>query len=88
MNTGASNLWWHYNNCNSLTIPADSTGAVATGATFWNEDATSPAYGLEPFSSLGPRNASGGGSNGTTVNKPDVVAPDGVSTVSYGAATA
>ena len=86
VNTGASNLWRHYNYCNSLGIPADADGAVATGATFWGEDGTSPAYGLEPFSSLGPRNASGGGSNGTTRAKIDVVAPDGTSTVTYGAA--
>ena len=85
VNTGASNLWYHYNYCNSLTIPADADGAVATGAIFWNEDSTSPSYGLEPFSSLGPRNAYGGAQPGTTWAKVDVVAPDGVSTATYGA---
>ena len=54
----------------SLTIPADSEGAVAVGATFWGDDV------IESFSSLGPT------SDGRT--KPDLTAPDGVSTVSYG----
>jgi hypothetical protein len=85
VNTGASNLWYHYNYCNSLTIPADADGAVATGAIFWGEDGTSPSYGLEPFSSLGPRNAYGGAQPATTWEKVDVVAPDGVSTATYGA---
>ncbi len=84
--TGAVSSFWYANECNSLSIPADANGAVATGATFWGEDASSTyAYGLETFSSFGPRNASGGANPGTTVNKPDVVAPDGVSTVAYGA---
>ncbi|MFZ2360433.1 MAG: S8 family serine peptidase, partial [Anaerolineae bacterium] len=85
LSAGANNLWWYVNQCNSIIIPADGNSAVATGATFWNEDSTGPLYGLEPFSSLGPRNASGGGNPGAAVNKPDVVAPDGVSTVAYGA---
>ncbi len=46
-----------------------------------------PLYGLETFTSLGPRNAAGGTNPGAAVNKPDVVAPDGVSTVTYGAST-
>ena len=54
----------------SLTIPADSEDAVAVGATFWGDDT------IENFSSLGPT------SDGRT--KPDLTAPDGVSTVSYG----
>jgi hypothetical protein len=85
VNTGTQNLWYHYNYCNSLTIPSEADGALAVGATFWNEDGTSPLYGLEPFSSLGPRNLAGGANPGTTVNKPNVVAPDGVSTATYGA---
>jgi hypothetical protein len=85
VNTGASYLWVEHNPCNSLLSPADADGAVAAGATFWNEDGTSPLYGLEPFGSLGPRNADGGANPGTAVNKPDVVAPDGVSTATYGA---
>ncbi len=85
LDAGTENTFWYVNECNSLTIPADGDSAVTVGATFWNEDATSPLYGLEPFSSFGPRNASGGGNPGTAVNKPDVVAPDGVSTATYGA---
>jgi hypothetical protein len=78
-------LWWHKNYCNSITIPADADGAVAVGAVDWSLDGTGPTYGLEYFSSLGPRNASGGASNGTTRAKVDVVAPDQVSTATYGA---
>ncbi|MFQ6059550.1 MAG: S8 family serine peptidase, partial [Anaerolineae bacterium] len=54
----------------SLGIPADAAGALAVGAIHWN------SLGLEPFSSQGPTN------DGRT--KPDLVAPDGVSTQSYG----
>ncbi len=54
----------------SLTIPADSEDVVAAGATFWSNDV------IEGFSSLGPT------SDGRT--KPDLTAPDGVSTASYG----
>ncbi len=54
----------------SLTIPADSDGAVAVGATFWGDDV------IEEFSSQGPTE------DGRM--KPDLAAPDGVSTVSYG----
>jgi hypothetical protein len=82
--TGAANSFQYVNQCNSITIPADGDSALAAGATFWNEDSTSPLYGLETFSGLGPRNAAGGGNPGTTVNKPDVVAPDGVNAVTYG----
>jgi len=85
LSAGANNLFWYTNYCNSIMIPADGDSAVAVGATFWNEDGTAPNYGLEPFSSLGPRNAAGGANPGTTVSKPDVVAPDGVSGVTYGA---
>jgi hypothetical protein len=84
--TGMANSFWYVNNCNSLQSPADADGAVAVGASFWAEDSSSTYnYGLETFSSLGPRNASGGANPGTAVNKPDVVAPDGVSTATYGA---
>ncbi len=84
--TGANYAFWYNNTCNSITIPADGDSAVAVGATFWGEDSNATyTYGLETFSSLGPRNASGGGNPGAAVNKPDVVAPDGVSTVTYGA---
>ncbi len=50
----------------SLGIPADAFGVITAGATNWSTDA------LESFSSQGPTN------DGRT--KPDVVAPDGVST--------
>jgi len=54
----------------SVTIPADSRSAIAVGATYWSND------GLEPFSSWGPT------TDGRS--KPDIVAPDGVITVTYG----
>lgn len=54
----------------SLAIPSDVSGVIAVGATRWNDD------GLEPFSSQGPTN-----DNRT---KPDITAPDGVSTATYG----
>jgi subtilisin family serine protease len=54
----------------SITIPADSRSAVAVGATHWSDDS------LEPFSSRGPT------ADGR--RKPDIVAPDGVITVTYG----
>jgi len=56
----------------SLCIPADSPGAMTVGAVFWNEPAS-----IEVFSSRGPTE------DGRT--KPDLVAPDGVSTATYGA---
>ncbi len=85
--SGAVNAFWYVNECNSVTIPADGSSAVTTGATYHGEDTLSPLYGLETFTSQGPRNAFGGGNPGTTVNKPDVVAPDGVNTVTYGVNT-
>lgn len=86
LNFGDENAFCYSNPCNSLTIPADGDSAVTVGAAFWNDDGNATYdYGLEPFSSLGPRNATGGANPGTTVNKPDMVAPDGVSTASYGA---
>ena len=55
----------------SLTNPADTDGAIAVGANYW-------ANGVgEPFSSQGPT------SDGRT--KPDLSAPDGVDSASYGA---
>jgi subtilisin family serine protease len=53
----------------SLSIPADTDGAIAVGATYWGTDVS------EPFSSQGPT------SDGRT--KPDLSAPDGVDTASY-----
>ena len=56
----------------SLCVPADSPSAMTMGAVFWDDPTT-----LESFSSQGP-----------TVDartKPDLVAPDGVSTSTYGA---
>jgi len=54
----------------SLSCPADATGVLTIGATYWQND------NLESFSSRGPTN------DGRT--KPDVTAPDGVSTYTYG----
>ncbi|MCK5261318.1 MAG: PKD domain-containing protein [Thermoplasmatales archaeon] len=53
----------------SLTCPADAFGSMTIGATYWQDDS------LESFSSRGPTN------DGRT--KPDVTAPDGVSTYAY-----
>ncbi len=85
LSAGDQPLFWYSNECNSVTIPADANGAMAAGAVDWYYDSTGPDYGLEYFSSLGPRNASGGGNPGTTRAKVDVVAPDMVSTLTYGA---
>lgn len=54
----------------SVTIPADTEDAVAVGATYWGDDV------IEFFSSQGPT------TDGRI--KPDLVAPDGVATVSFG----
>jgi PKD repeat protein len=54
----------------SLTCPADAYGAMAVGATYWADDT------LEEYSSRGPTN------DGRT--KPDITAPDWVSTWIYG----
>lgn len=54
----------------SLTIPADTDGSVAVGATYWADDV------IEIFSSQGPT------TDGRI--KPDLTAPDGVVTRSYG----
>jgi len=54
----------------SLTIPADTEDSVAVGATYWRDDI------IESFSSQGPT------TDGRI--KPDLAAPDGVSTRSYG----
>jgi len=55
----------------SLAVPADSPNALAVGAVAWDSPST-----LEPFSSQGPTE------DGRI--KPDIVAPDGVSTATYG----
>jgi subtilisin family serine protease len=54
----------------SVSIPADTDGVVAAGATFFGNDV------IEFFSSQGPTK------DGRT--KPDLTAPDGVATRSYG----
>ena len=54
----------------SLVTPADATGAMTIGATYWQND------NIEVFSSRGPTN------DGRI--KPDVTAPDYVSTYTYG----
>ncbi|MFH1484551.1 MAG: S8 family serine peptidase, partial [Chloroflexota bacterium] len=59
------------NPAGSIAMPADAKGAIAMGATYYKNDK------LESFSSQGP-----------TVDgrvKPDLTAPDGVSTSVYGA---
>ncbi len=53
----------------SIMTPADARGALVVGATHWSNDK------VEPFSSRGPTN------DGRI--KPDLVAPDGVRTVTY-----
>ncbi len=55
----------------SIVQPADAASVLAVGAVFWQAN-----YPLEPFSSLGPT------TDGRI--KPDLVAYDGVSTVTYG----
>lgn len=54
----------------SLAIPADVERVISVGATKWQDDS------LEPFSSEGPTR------DGRI--KPDLTAPDGVSTATYG----
>ena len=61
----------------SLLIPADADGSVTVGATYWGND------NLESFSSRGPTNGPGGGPAGG-ITKPDLTAPDGVSSSTYG----
>ncbi len=56
---GAAHVFAYHNSSNSVGIPGDGDSAVTVGASFWNEDWSAPLYGLETFSSLGPRNASG-----------------------------
>jgi len=56
----------------SFAVPADSANATAVGAVFWNNPTV-----LESFSSQGPTDDSR--------IKPDLVAPDGVSSATYGA---
>ncbi len=63
--------WQYQTASSSFLVPADSFSAVAVGAV----DYTTPTT-LESFSSHGPTD------DGRV--KPDLVAPDGVSTVSYG----
>ncbi len=81
---GANNSFSINNHCNSITIPADSDNSITVGAANFYTRQETPTYGLETFSSFGPRNSAGGGDPGLTVNKPDLVAWDGVNTTSYG----
>ena len=55
----------------SLLIPSDSPSALTVGASDWRDDS------YHSYSSQGPTNSGG--------DKPDISAPSGVSTVSYGA---
>ncbi|MEE8372425.1 MAG: S8 family serine peptidase, partial [Dehalococcoidia bacterium] len=61
----------YQNASHSIMEPADSPGAVAVGAVPWANPTS-----LEVFSSQGPT------ADGRT--KPDLVAPDGVTTIKYG----
>jgi subtilisin family serine protease len=54
----------------SVGVPTDAEGAIVTGAIYYVDSS------LEPFSSRGPAN------NGRSV--PNLVGPDGVSTLAYG----
>lgn len=56
----------------SLTDPATAEKVITVGATYWNPS----SYGLEDFSSRGPT------SDGR--QKPDVIGPDGTSSLIYG----
>jgi len=60
----------------SILVPGDSNNVMTVGAVAWNNPAT-----LEYFSSQGPAKH---GASGPDVYKPDIVAPDGVSTATYG----
>jgi subtilisin family serine protease len=61
----------------SVNTPAESPANLAVGAVHWSSTA------LEPFSSRGPTLGPGGAPVGGLL-KPDLVAADAVSTVSYG----
>ena len=67
----------HFNAARSVSSPADSPQAFAVGALAWN------GLALEVYSSRGPTLGPGGSAAGGYL-KPDLVAPDGVSTVTYG----
>ncbi len=73
----AFNLYITYQNlqykvaAGSICVPADSTHVMTVGAVPWNTPAT-----IESFSSQGPSTSG--------VIKPDLIAPDYVSTVTYG----
>lgn len=62
----------------SMCIPSDASGAMAIGAAFWSNKL------LEPFSSWGPPDIPGGGPPDYSLIKPDILAPDAVSTFTYG----
>jgi subtilisin family serine protease len=61
----------------SVTTPGDSPDALTAGAVFW------PDQSLEVFSSQGPTLGPGGVADGGFL-KPDLVAADGTSGVTYG----
>jgi hypothetical protein len=67
--TGSGSLWYA-NAAGSVPVPGSSPDAFAVGADCWLTGA------LEPYSSQGPTI--------TGLTKPDLVAPDSVSTVTYG----
>jgi hypothetical protein len=68
---------YFYNTDRTITSPAENPDALSVGAIFWND------LSLEPFSSQGPTLGPGGTESGGFM-KPDIVAADGVSTITYG----
>ncbi len=62
----------HREPAHSVTSPAIADGALAVGAAYWD---TYDTCQIEPFSSRGPRMDG--------LPKPDLVAPDGVTTATY-----
>jgi hypothetical protein len=66
----------------SLSSPGDARSALTVGAVDYRNYSSGP---VERFSSRGPVYAySGGGVDLSSATKPEIVAPDGISSVSYG----
>ncbi len=68
----------------SIPNAGDAAGAFTVGAVWYNDYAAS---GLQPYSSQGPTNSTGGGApdyDSGSRTKPDIAAPDGVSTETNG----
>ncbi|MDA3924415.1 MAG: MBG domain-containing protein [Kiritimatiellae bacterium] len=76
--------WWGYDSYltpvpGSISIPGDAASSFTVGAL---NQSTYTTGTIEYYSSLGPNNRAYTG--GTAVTKPDICAPTGVSTKSYG----